>query len=85
MVTANSCSNRPIIPPINNSGMKTAASDKVIDRMVKPISLAPSIAACIRPFAHFHVPDNVLQHDDGVIHYESNRNVSAISERLSRL
>ena len=47
MVTANSCSSRPMIPPMNNSGIKTAASDRVMERMVKPISLAPSIAACI--------------------------------------
>ena len=31
---------------MNNNGIKTAARDKVIDKMVKPISLAPSIAAC---------------------------------------
>ena len=73
MVTANSCSRRPMIPPMNNSGMKTAARDSVIDRMVKPISPAPSMAACNGRLAHFHVADDVLQHDDGVIHDESDR------------
>ncbi len=35
--------------------------------------------------AHLHVPDDVLEHDDGVVHHEADREVSAISERLSRL
>ncbi len=45
MVTANSCSSRPTMPPMNTMGMNTAASDRVIDRMVKPISLEPLTAA----------------------------------------
>ena len=36
MVAANSCSKRPITPPMKNTGMNTAAKDKVMDRMVKP-------------------------------------------------
>ena len=38
MVTANSWSSRPRMPPMNSTGMKTAASESVMDRMVKPIS-----------------------------------------------
>src|SRR3989441_630140 len=45
MVTANSWNNRPTIPPMKSTGMKTAASDSVIDRIVNPTSRAPSNAA----------------------------------------
>jgi len=47
MVTANSCSRRPTIPLMNSTGMNTAASDSVIETIVKPISADPSLAACI--------------------------------------
>ena len=45
MVTANSCSSRPTMPPMKTMGMNTAASDRVMDRMVKPISAEPFSAA----------------------------------------
>ncbi len=45
MVTANSRNRRPSTPAMNRIGMKTAASDTVIDRMVKPISREPLSAA----------------------------------------
>jgi hypothetical protein len=35
-------------PPMNSTGMKTAASERVIDRIVNPISLAPISAASRR-------------------------------------
>ncbi len=73
MVTANSCSSRPTIPPMNSTGMNTAASDSVMERMVKPISREPFSAASIGLFAHLHVADDVLQHDDGVVHHEADR------------
>ena len=44
-VMANSRSNRPTMPPINNTGMKTATKDRLMEMMVKPISLAPLMAA----------------------------------------
>ena len=47
MVIANSCSSRPSTPPMNSTGMNTAASESVIDTMVKPTSRAPSRVACI--------------------------------------
>ena len=31
IVTANSCSSRPTMPPMNSTGMNTATSDSVID------------------------------------------------------
>ena len=39
MVTANSWNSRPRMPGMNSTGMNTAASDSVIERIVKPISL----------------------------------------------
>ena len=45
IVMANSKKKRPTMPPMNRIGMKTATSDKVIDSTVKPISLAPLMAA----------------------------------------
>ena len=40
---ANSRNNRPRIPLINRTGIKTAASDNVIETIVKPISFDPFI------------------------------------------
>ena len=45
MVTANSWNNRPTIPPMNSTGMNTAARDRVIDRIVNPTSRDPANAA----------------------------------------
>ena len=47
MVTANSCSSRPRMPLMKSTGMNTAASDRVMETMVKPISRAPRKAASI--------------------------------------
>ena len=49
MVTENSCSSRPRIPPMKSTGMKTAASERVMERMVKLISREPCSAASITP------------------------------------
>lgn len=46
-VTANSRNSRPMIPPMKNSGMNTAMSEKVMETMVKPICPAPFSAAAI--------------------------------------
>ena len=46
-VTANSRNSRPTIPPMRKMGMKTATSERVIERTVKAISFAPRKAACI--------------------------------------
>ena len=53
MVIANSYNSLPIMPPMKITGMNTATSDMVIDRMVKLISRDPLSAACIavRPFS----------------------------------
>ena len=57
---------------MNSTGMNTAASDNVIDMIVKPISLDPSSAAC-SALSHLHVPHDVFQHHDRVVHDESDR------------
>ena len=73
MVTANSRNSRPRMPPRNSTGMNTAASDSVIETMVKPISFDPTSAAYSGFFAHLHVAENVFQHHDGVVHHEADR------------
>ncbi len=47
MTTENSRNNRPTTPPRKRSGINTAVSESVMDKMVNPTSAAPSIAACI--------------------------------------
>ena len=71
MVTANSLNRRPSMPPMNSTGMNTAASDSVIETMVKPISREPFERRHHRRLAQFHVAHDVLQHDDGVVHHEA--------------
>ena len=46
ITTANSRNSRPTMPPMNSTGMNTAAREIVMERMVKPISSDPSKAAC---------------------------------------
>ncbi len=73
MVTANSRNSRPMMPPISSSGMNTATSEMLMDRMVKPISPAPLSVASSGESARLDVPVDVLQHDDGVIDHEADR------------
>ncbi len=49
MVTANSCSSRPTMPPRKITGMKTATSEIVMEMIVKPISRDPLSAASMTP------------------------------------
>ena len=85
IVTANSRNSRPISPPMNRTGMKTAARDRVMLTIVKPISLAPSRAAlsgglpismCRTMFSSMTMASSTTNPTDSV---------RAISERLSRL
>ena len=85
MVTANSWNSRPMMPPMNSTGMNTAVSDSVIDTMVKPISRAPSSAACSGRF-----PISMCRTIFSSITMASSttkptQSVRAISDRLSRL
>ena len=45
IVTENSRNRRPSTPPMNRTGMNTAASDSVIETIVKPISREPTSEA----------------------------------------
>ena len=85
IVTENSCSRRPTIPPMNSTGMNTAVSDSVIERIVKEISFDPSSAACIAG-----LPISMCRTMFSSITIASSttkptESVSAISDRLSRL
>ena len=53
--------------------MNTAISDSVIDTMVKPISPAPLSAASIGLHAFLEMADDVLDHHDGVVDHEADR------------
>ena len=70
---------------MNSTGMNTAASDSVIDTIVKPISCAPSNVACIRgwPISICRVMFSSITIASSTT--KPTHNVSAISERLSRL
>ncbi len=85
IVTANSRKSRPMIPPMKRSGMKTAASEIVIETIVKPISFVPFRAASngFSPismwrtmFSRTTIASSTTNPTDSV---------SAISERLSML
>ena len=83
MVTANSWNSRPMIPLMNSTGMNTAASDRVMERIVNPTSRAPSNAASMRGF-----PISMWRTMFSSITMASSttnptESVSAISERLS--
>ena len=85
MVTANSCISRPTMPPMKSTGMNTAASDTVIDRMVNATSFEPANAASIGD-----LPSSMCRTMFSSITMASSttnptESVSAISDRLSRL
>ena len=85
MTTANSWNSRPTMPPMNSTGMNTAARDTVMDMMVKPISRAPSRAArsgvlpismCRTMFSSMTMASSTTK---------PTASVRAMRERLSRL
>ena len=73
MVTANSRNSRPMMPPMKSTGMKTAASETVMLRIVKLISREPSSDACSGVCAALDVPHDVLEHHDRIVHDETDR------------
>jgi len=85
MVTANSFSRRPNIPLMNSTGMNTAASESVIDRMVKAISFDPSSVACIALLPISMCREMFSSMTIASSTTKPTHSVSAISERLSRL
>ncbi len=71
--TANSLNMRPTTPPMSSTGMNTATSESVIERMVKPISPDALERRLERRHALLDVADDVLEHDDGVVDDEADR------------
>ena len=60
-----------MMPPISSSGMNTATSEMLMDRMVKPISPAPLSVACSGDRPCLDVAVDVLEHHDGVVDHEA--------------
>jgi hypothetical protein len=58
---------------MKRTGMNTAASEIVIERIVNAISSVPRKAASSGRLAHLHVADDVLQHHDRVVDDEADR------------
>ena len=85
IVTANSRKSRPIIPAMNTSGMNTAASDSVIDMIVKPTSADPSSAArsAVFPISRWRTMFSSITIASSTT--KPTASVSAINERLSML
>ena len=85
MVTANSWNSRPRMPPMKSTGMNTAASDSVIERIVKPISREPSSAASSggSPISMWRTMFSSMTIASSTT--KPIESVSAISDRLSRL
>ncbi len=82
-VTANSRKSRPTIPPISRMGMKTAMSEVLMEKTVKPISRAPRSAASngTIPFSRWRVMFSITTMASSTT--KPVEMVSAISERLS--
>ena len=85
IVTANSRNSRPRMPLMNRIGMNTAASDIVIETIVKPISCEPLSAAssgvspcsmCRTMFSSITIASSTTKPIE---------RISAIIERLSRV
>ena len=83
MTTANSRKNRPTIPAMNKMGTNTAISDRLMETTVKPISRAPSIAACmaVLPRSMWRITFSSTTMASSTT--KPAETVSAISERLS--
>jgi hypothetical protein len=63
-VSANSRKRRPTMSPMNRSGISTAISDTVKERIVKPIWRRSDEGRLERLLALFDVAADVLDHDD---------------------
>jgi len=86
MVTANSRKMRPISPAMKTSGRNTEASDSVIERIVKLISLALLTAAFIGGSLKCSIRRTVFSRN--TIASSTRKpiaSVKAINDRLSRL
>ena len=78
-VMANSRKMRPTMPPISSSGMNTATSDKA-DRQDREADLAGALDCGLdRTESVLDVALDVLQHDDGVVDDEADRDAECPS------
>ncbi len=82
-VTENSRNSRPAIPLMNSSGMKAAISETLIEITVKPICLAPSVAARtgVYPFSRLRKAFSIMTMASSTT--KPTDTASAISDRLS--
>jgi len=83
MTTANSWNSLPMMPLMKSTGMKTAARESVMERMVKPISRPPSMAASMRdcPISMWRTMFSRITMASST--RKPTERVSAMSERLS--
>ncbi len=83
IVTANSRKSRPTIPPMKRTGRKTAASEMVIETMVKATSFEPEKVASSRasPFSMWRTTFSSITMASSTT--KPTASVSAISDRLS--
>ena len=72
-MTANSWNSRPITPGMKKIGMNTATSEIEIEMMVKPTSREPRSAAWNGGIALLDVAHDVLEHHDGVVDDQADR------------
>ncbi len=84
-VTANSRNKRPRIPPMKRTGMNTAARERVMDTMVKPISRDPMRAAsnAVSPSSMWRTMFSSITMASSTT--KPTESVRAMRERLSRL
>ncbi len=82
---ANSRKSRPMRPPMSKMGMKTATSETLMDRTVKPISRAPVMAASIggMPASRWRITFSTTTMASSTTNPVAT--VRAMSERLSML
>jgi len=85
MVTENSRNSRPRMPPMNSTGMNTAASDSVIDTIVNRF-LRPGERRVQRLLSISMLPEDIFQHQQWRRPTtKPMERINAIIDRLSRL
>ena len=72
-VMPNSKKNLPTMPFMNATGTNTATMDNVVAMTARPISEEPSREACIGGSPFLHPAVDVLEHHDGVVDQNADR------------
>ena len=72
-VTPNSPNRRPVSPVMNDTGTNTAISTSVVAMTANPISLRTVDGCEHRGLAALYAPHDVLEHDDGIVDHEADR------------